>query len=464
MKGKKKFRSKNKYNISFINLYHSKKFLIFTILIFFSKDEIIDYFNYNLYNFSQKSFKQKINIGVLTKYIKNGGIERVTSLILNHFNKVKLFKLILFSQRKQKDEYYIDNNIERIILNNNLIKLIKLKKIDILLYQFYNYKEINVLNRINHLKLIVINHSCFLFWLYTNRYYFFKTYYEAYKNCDYTISLVPFENDYLFKKWGINSILISNFVQYEYNEVKPSDLTCDIILMIGRGNDRYKRFNLGIKAMKYIIHDIPKSEMKFISNTNNNNWKKIISILFLQKLTKNLKLENYVKFVGYSSNPSIYYKNASIHLFPTICESFGNVLAETKIYGIPNILIGLDYVAASKGGTVIIYDDSPLSLSTIVVKILKNKRFKKKLGLSARKSMKKFNNNLILKRWVKIILCIYKGKKDYQKLRDKDKKMDDKESIKLIEKQLNLLKYRNKKFMNLTLKDVINLTFMKNLK
>ena len=78
--------------------------------------------------------------------------------------------------------------------------------------------------------------------------------------------------------------------------------------------------------------------------------------------------------------------------------------------------------------------------------------------------MKKFNNNLILKRWVKIILCIYKGKKHYQKLRDKDKKMVDKESIKLIEKQLNFLKYRNQKFMNLTLKDVINLTFMKNLK
>jgi hypothetical protein len=78
--------------------------------------------------------------------------------------------------------------------------------------------------------------------------------------------------------------------------------------------------------------------------------------------------------------------------------------------------------------------------------------------------MKKFNNNLILKRWVKIILCIYKGKKNFQKLRNKDKKMDDKDSIKLIEKQLNLLKNRNKKFMNLTLKEVINLTFMKNLK
>ena len=63
--------------------------------------------------------------------------------------------------------------------------------------------------------------------------------------------------------------------------------------------------------------------------------------------------------------------------------------------------------------------------------------------------MKKFNNILILKRWIKIILSIYNGKEDYEKLRNKDKKITDKEAINLIEKQINLLKYRNQKFMNL---------------
>ena len=366
-----------------------------------------------------------------------------------------IFKLFLFTFKgKQKEDYFIDTKVKRIIFKNkNMTKLIKQNKIDILLYQLYNYREINELNNIKNLKLVVINNSCFLFWLYIKRYKFFRTYYKAYKNCDYTISLVPFENDYLFKKWGINSILISNFVQYEYNEVIPSDLSADIILMIGRGNDKNKRFDLGIKAMKYIVHEVPQSEMILISKIDE----------FLQKLTKDLNLENYIKFVGYTPNPAIYYKNASLHLFPTVCESFGNVLVETKIYGIPNVLVGLDYVVASKGGTVIIYDDSPLSLSKIMAKILKNKKYKQKLGLSARNSMKKFNNNLILKRWVKIIISIYNGKENYQKLRKKDKKMEDKIAIKLIENQLNLLKRRNKKFMNLSLKDVINITFMENL-
>ena len=50
----------------------------------------------------------------------------------------------------------------------------------------------------------------------------------------------------------------------------------------------------------------------------------------------------------------------NLHLFPTLVEAFPNILSETLSYGIPNILCGLDYVSTSKGGTIIIYDDSPI--------------------------------------------------------------------------------------------------------
>ena len=226
--------------------------------------------------------------------------------------------------------------------------------------------------------------------------------------------------------------------------------------MIGRGNEKTKRFDLGIKAMKHIVSEVSQSEMKIISSLNN--------IGNLLKLTKVLNLENSIKFVGYCSNPEIYFKNASLHLFPTLVESFGNVLTETKIHGIPNVLVGLDYVACSTGGTVIIYDDSPLSLANAVIKILKNKRYRKKLGRDARHSMKRFRNHLILKRWVKIILAIYKGKENYQKLRDEDNKLSEKDSIKLIHNQLNLLQRRKPKFNNISLNDILNFSFMENLR
>ena len=51
---------------------------------------------------------------------------------------------------------------------------------------------------------------------------------------------------------------------YEYDSITPSDLSSKIILMIGRANDKYKRFELGIIAMKYIVKEIPECKMKII--------------------------------------------------------------------------------------------------------------------------------------------------------------------------------------------------------
>ena len=106
--------------------------------------------------------------------------------------------------------------------------------------------------------------------------------------------------------------------------------------MIGRGEDKRKRFDLGIKSMKYIVDEIHDAEMKIISDSS--------QLGELINLVKKLKLENNIKFVGYTSKPEIYFKNASLHILPSSTESFGLSLCETKIYGIPNILTGIDYL------------------------------------------------------------------------------------------------------------------------
>ena len=206
--------------------------------------------------------------------------------------------------------------------------------------------------------------------------------------------------------------------------VIPSDLSSQTILMVGRGSDRLKRFDLGVEAMQHIIKEIPECEMKIISDK--------YLIEYLEKIINLLNLGNNIKFMGYSPNPEIYYKNASLHIFPSISESFGLILSETKIFGIPNILVGLDYVSISRGGTVIIYDDNSISIAKEAIKILKDENYRKKLGREARKSMKKFNNELLLKKWIKLILSIYNGKNYYDNLREQDVKILEKDAINVI--------------------------------
>lgn len=251
---------------------------------------------------------------------------------------------------------------------------------------------------------------------------------------------------------------MNNFIPFDYYSVIPSDLSSKIILMIGRGQDKIKRLDLGIISMKFIIKEIPNVEMKIISYEDQ----------YLINLINENKLEKNIEFMGYFSRPEQFYKNVSLHLFPTLAEAFPNILSETLIYGIPNILVGLDYVTTAKGGTIIVYDESPLTIAKISIKILNNKNYRKQLGREARRNMKKFKNDLLLKKWVKIILSIYKRKNYYNRLisdaNNQIKQIEKKKAITILQNQLKLLKMRNRTFERTTIKDIENMSYMANLK
>ena len=392
---------------------------------------------------------KKINLAIYYYSLKDGGAQRLTALLVNNLSKTYLVNIYLFINKNVNNEYKINNNIKRILINGtqNLIREIRYNKIDIIIYQFYNPIEIEILNKLNSVKTILYIHSCFLTWIYLHKYNFIRALYSSFKDSKYIISLIPFENDYLFPKWGINSILLNNFITYDYDNIIPSDLSSKIILMLGRGEDRRKRFYLGIIAMKYIIQEMPDAEMIIISKPS----------MYLKNLTKELKLENNIKFVGYTSKPEIYFKNASLHILPSSTESFGLSLCETKIYGIPNILTGIDYISPAKGGVINIYNDDPKTIAEEAIKILKYKEYRQYLGKEARKSMKFFKNEYTTRAWIKLILSISKGKNYYDILRKKRKKISKTKALIIIKKQIELLKKREPKFKNITVDKIINI-------
>lgn len=429
----------------------------FILLLNFKKIEINK--NYliiqkNLNLSFNNNIKKKLRIGIYIYNLKNGGTQRITSLLLNYFNKVNIFDLFVFTQqKKEENEYFIPKSIKRIIIKNCrmkiLIKQLKKNRINILIYQFPNYNGINILNNLKNINIIHYQHYSFFYWIYYD-YCFFKSIYKAYQNSKYIISIIPFENNYIFKKWGLNSILMNNFITYEYNNIIPSDLSSKAILMIGRGKDKLKRYNLGVEAMEYIKIEIPDCEMKIVSN--------ISQIDYIKKLVENINLDRNIYFTGYSSNPEIYFKNCSLHIFPTISESFGLVLSEAKLYGIPNILLGLDYVLISKGGIINIYDDTAESISEEAIKVLKNTKYKKKLGNDARKSMKQFNNHQLYLKWIKLILSIYNGEIYYKNLINQDKKVSQRTQLNIMINQLKLLRLR--KSINFTINEIENFTYL----
>lgn len=356
------------------------------------------------------------------------------------------------------DDYEIPDNIKRVFLKDrkikNLIIELKKKKINVLLYQFPHSDEINLLNKLTSITTIFYRHSSIFYWIH-NDLYFIKSTYREYFNSKYIVSLIPLENDFIFHKWGITtSILMDNFITYEYETIIPSDLSSNIIIMLGRADDIYKRYDLGIQSMEYIIKEISDVKMKIISSLDQTEY--------LQNLIHNLNLENSIYFVGFSLNPEIYFKNSSLHIFPTLTEAFPMALSEIKIYGIPTILLGLDYVTLSKGGTFIIYDEMPESIAKGSLKIMKNKNLRKKIGKEARLSMKRFNNFLLAKKWIKLILSVYNGNTYYHYLQNNDKKLSNETAYKIFINQVNLIKKRKPIYLNTSIEDFLNFNYLMN--
>lgn len=232
-----------------------------------------------------KKLKFKIRIAIYAYCIKNGGRARMTTILINYFYKIKIFNIYLFTRaNKEENEYKIPENIKRDFVKKNIIKIIKRNKIDVLIYQLNYYEEIRILNKLRNIKIIFYQHSSFFYELYSN-FTSFISLYKEYRNCKYIVSIINIENDYLFGKWGINSILMNNFVTYEYNLIIPSDLSSKIILMIGRGNNKKKRFELGIQSMEYIINEINNCTMKIISNLNGTyELQNIVKFNFIKKV------------------------------------------------------------------------------------------------------------------------------------------------------------------------------------
>jgi len=327
-------------------------------------------------------------------------------------------------------------------------------KIDILIYQLCFDDEIKLLNNYKNINVIFYQHLSIFDWIYGN-YTRFKNLYRNYRNSKYVVSIVPFENDYIFKKWGINSILMNNFITYDYKKIISSNLSSKTIVMIGRADAKKKRFHIGINAMEYIINEIPECKMLIIAELK--------GMSNLMTLIDNLNLNNNIIVNGYTSMPEIYFKNSSLNIFPSISEAFPMVICETKIFGIPNIMIGIDYITVSEKGIEIIYDDIPELLAIKSLNLLKNYEYRKNLGTEGRKNMKRFNNDLLLKKWLKLILSIYNGEIYFEIMKRNEKQMTKNNSLYILKNQINLLKIRMPEFKNISISDFENFTFMENI-
>ena len=316
-----------------------------------------------------------MNIAIIIKHVFDptaGGVQRVTDNISQIFSNVGHNVVIICYTDREID--YVNNSVPVISINteNELKKIIRKQKINILINQegycrkftklilnnrrpdtfvinnlhinplnFHdNYKQfIGLFLKNNKLALLnktLVQKTLLFYHIVKQRYDF--SYILKNTNAFVMLSsrfkpelyfLVPQSKKYAQKIHGIGNPFVRPNVNLAAVEKE------NIILFVGRLNILQKRVDLLLEIWKKLHKTLPDWKFWVVGEGEDQ--------VFMENYCKENNL-NRVTFFG-KDNPNEYYKKAKIFHMTSAFEGFGNVLVEAQSYGCVPILFN-SYAAA----------------------------------------------------------------------------------------------------------------------
>lgn len=268
------------------------------------------------------------------------------------------------------------------------------------------------------------------------------------KNFDAIISSVPCQI-YMYHLQQLNqSIYLPQFLPFEYREIQPSKLETKNILMIGRPSHE-KQYELGIKAMSIIIQKFPEAVLKIIGGFSTY-------IESLRQLAKDLNVSNNVIFYDSQKDLRTFYYNSSLYFMTSNSESFSFVLAESKAYGLPNIISGKEYLVLSKKGSIVVKDNDYEEIAYETIKLFSNKTYLREKGKEARESLHDFLKEKVSLRYINLYKSLMNGTSEQFFDSEYKKYINESECLKDILTSIELVKAKNpEKFHCLKFEDFL---------
>ncbi len=84
-------------------------------------------------------------------------------------------------------------------------------------------------------------------------------------------------------------------------------------------------------------------------------------------------------------------------------------ILESRLYGLPSIVVGMSYLFSEKNGVININNEAPKLFATEILKLLNKKEYRELEGKKARKSRENFPNEEIYKRWIEKFIALKQG-------------------------------------------------------
>lgn len=207
---------------------------------------------------------------------------------------------------------------------------------------------------------------------------------------EYYIDESQFLGDYKNKVFPIpNGINIDDFkVSYSQDECKEKlDLTGKKVILFVGSLFHLKGPHVLLKSIPHILKEDKDSVFVFMGGGDVEKY---------QNLSKELNIENEVRFPGYVQGELkiVYYNAADIFVLPSFVEVFPLVLLEASASALPMIVSNLDtfkcIITEGYNGIFTKTEDEN-NLKDAILKLLKDDNLRITLGLNARENVRNFS-------------------------------------------------------------------------
>ncbi len=312
--------------------------------------------------------------------LRQGGAERCTSLLLQHFSSLPDLKICLFlSKEPEPEDYPCPENVEVIVIpyrfyerQARLSRLLTEKKIDTCLFVDHSlpntYYEILTAGKLG-IRTIAMEHTTFSYPLRgsdTDLMKLMMLRRLIYAHADIVTCLSRYD-EFIWNSQGINARYMPNPLTFDcaarppFTERRTRNLIFIARMIPGKG------VLDAVRTAEEVRKKHPDVRLFMLGSFPDPEFEREI-----RDYVRRRQLEDTVEFTGFTADVEQYISRSSIYLMPSSVEGYPMTLMETKSYGLPAVAYSLPYLEAGKEeyGTIMVPQGDYLAMAEKVSGLL----------------------------------------------------------------------------------------------
>ena len=402
---------------------------------------------------------RKINIAFVYSTLYANGIARFITVASNYLINTGKYNIYIITEKVSGNDYKIDGRINKIVESNRTLLKNKTKDLNIDFFILQNTGSSKTINFYRSMGKFVIG---MFHGLYTSAWFHgkispFRTW-IYFDNLDAFI-FIGYDDYFFYKKLGFkNEIFIPNFYTFDPDKSIESKLKTHNIVMLGRAADNIKGIVYAIKSMSLIVKEVPDAKLILLSSS--------YKIDHLKEYAKKLGVYRNINFNYYTQNISKVFWESSVLMYTSLSEAFPLAMVEGKAHGLPVVAFDVSCSPPYQKGVINVDMLDCEALANETIKLLKDDKYRKKMGRESKLSLNQFNNEETAKLWEKLFASLMKGKKYFRKFQEEIEKKyyDEDKARQRMEKRFRDLLRLYKNFSCYKLNDFTNIKYIRNIK